>query len=174
MDWAHGILEPCRPQLLSFDPLPSQVCLMSLCIRFYLKGKGTGDFRIYREALGGECVWSLWKEGKLRLQSTNKAKPETRKELLKVCQQRDSLCAVCDSGIRSSVLFSPLCWLSPPLAKVLNISVPHFFLPLGSGCPVSSGGWANVAFVFGEKFPFLVLVYFCLETFLVPIVNLSL
>lgn len=37
------------------------------------------------------------------------------------------LCALCDSGIPSSVLFSPLCWLSPPLGRVLNISIPHFF-----------------------------------------------
>lgn len=174
MGGACGILEPWCQQLLSSNLLPSRVCYL-LCICFYLKGKGMGDCRIYGESLGGECAWSVWKEGKLRPQSTNKAKQENGKELLAVCQQGGSLCAVCDSGIQRTVQFSTLCWLSPPLGKVLNISVsPFFFLPLGSGCPASSGGRNDVAFVCGEKFPFLVFVYFCLKTFLLPIVSASL
>lgn len=126
MGGACGILEPWCQQLLSSNLLPSRVGYL-LCICFYLKGKGLGDFRIYGESLGGECAWSVWKEGKLRPQSTNKAKQENGKELLAVCQQGGSLCAVCDSGIQRTVQFSTLCWLSPPLGKVLNISVPHFF-----------------------------------------------
>lgn len=86
-----------------FDSPPAFPSVLSFVYLLLFEGKGMGDFRIYGESLGGECAWSVWKEGKLRPQSTNKAKQENGKELLAACQQGGSLCAVCDSGIQRTV-----------------------------------------------------------------------
>lgn len=116
----------------------------------------------------------MWKERKLGLQSTDKAKHENREELLKACQQGGALLCLQLWDPKYSFVFSPLLTQSTTWQGSYHLRSPFFFLPLGSGCPASSGGRADVAFVFGEKFPFLVFVYFCLKTFLVPIANLSL
>lgn len=77
-------------------------------------------------------------------------------------------------GSKGQFSFLPSADSDHHLARFSTSPLPIFFLPLGSGCPASSGGQNDVAFVFGEKFPFLVFVYFCLKTFLVPIVSASL
>lgn len=52
----------------------------------------------------------MWKEGKLWLQSTDKAKHENRKGILKSCQQEGSLCALCLRlwDLKCSFVFFPL------------------------------------------------------------------
>lgn len=112
---------------------------MSLCVCFYLKREGTGDVRIYRESLGGECVWCMRKEGKLGLQSTNKAKHENRKESWRLASREvvSALRALRLWDPKFSFVFSTLLTQSTTWQGSQHLRSPFFFLPLGSGCPAS-------------------------------------
>lgn len=81
----------------------------------------------------------MWKEEKLWLQSTNKAKHENRKGILKSCQQEGSLCALFET-LGPEVQF---CFLSSADSNhdLASFSKALFLVfLLGSGSPASPGG----------------------------------
>lgn len=80
----------------------------------------------------------MWREEKLWLQSTNKAKHENRKGILKSCQQ-EGLCALFET-LGSEVQF---CFLSSADSNhdLASFSTsPFLVFLLGSGSPASPGG----------------------------------